>query len=279
MEALTFPCTIFTTQRKMDDTMAKDMYCGDLTASQLQKYYYLTDVSEKVDPYTCTKLTPFNLPQSRFYNMRGGGKETCSPLECARLMFDEMRSLSWPFSMYSPYRQLINKMIDHMQYSCGASFRDASLDMALREQILNDYSDKSTLKLIKQIIDRNINYEGGFYPLEAKGWFNNTLQDSILPKFSRVKDSFNGLGITVHDIYALKINILSLKVSGKHWNARIEYIAQDHFGLDDKDIMRKLYHQFRFFRLWFVLQRYEKYSYRPFFTNMSAVVDLKGGEI
>jgi uncharacterized protein (TIGR03034 family) len=104
MEALTFPCAIFNTQRKMDDTMAKDMYCGDLTASQLQKYYYLTDVSEKVDPYTCTKLTPFNLPQSRFYNMRGGGKETCSPLECARLMFDEMRSLSWPFSMYSPYR-------------------------------------------------------------------------------------------------------------------------------------------------------------------------------
>ncbi|WP_250652667.1 DUF3289 family protein [Pantoea alhagi] len=51
----------------MNDTAAADMRYGDLTADQLQKRYRLTDVSEKVNPYTGVRLTPFNLPQSRFY--------------------------------------------------------------------------------------------------------------------------------------------------------------------------------------------------------------------
>nr|WP_254446257.1 DUF3289 family protein [Pantoea sp. CCBC3-3-1] len=33
--ALEFPCTLFTTQRRMDDYSASDMLCGDLSASQL----------------------------------------------------------------------------------------------------------------------------------------------------------------------------------------------------------------------------------------------------
>ncbi|GLR08628.1 hypothetical protein GCM10007905_13470 [Mixta theicola] len=119
----------------MDDRAAADMRYGDLTASQLKKGYLLTDVSEKVDPYSGTQLTPFNLPQSRFYTHPSArNAETCSYEASAKLLFDEMRSLSWPFSVYSPYRQLINKMIDHMQYGNGMPFSDAALDMALRNQ-------------------------------------------------------------------------------------------------------------------------------------------------
>ncbi len=31
-----------------------------------------------------------------------------------------------------------------------------------------------------------------------------------------------------------------------------------------------------FFRIWFVLQRYEKFAYKPFFTNFGAKITLTG---
>ncbi|WP_261430850.1 DUF3289 family protein, partial [Serratia quinivorans] len=34
MSALEFPCTIFKTQKRMDDYRAEDMRCGDLSESQ-----------------------------------------------------------------------------------------------------------------------------------------------------------------------------------------------------------------------------------------------------
>lgn len=278
MTALTFPCTVFTTQRKMNDRAAADMRYGDLTASQLRKRYSLTDVSETVDPYSGVRLTPFNLPQSRFFRshaVKNAG--TCSYQVCAQLLFDEMRSLSWPFSIYSPYRQLINKMIDHMQYADGTPFSDAALDMALRNQLLEDNSDDSSLKAIRETINRYVDYAKGIYPKKHLPHFNNNIQDMILPKFVRKEDNFNGLGITIHDIYAVQINILSLEVKNDRWVARVQYLAQDHFGLDDNDIMKNKFRQFRFFRIWFVLQRYEKYVFKTFFNNLSATVSLSGG--
>lgn len=279
MTALTFPCTIFSTQRKMNDRAAADMRYGDLTADQLQKRYFLTDVSEKVNPYTGVRLSPFNLPQSRFYtphSIRNAG--TCSYQACAQLLFDEMRSLSWPFAIYSPYRQLINKMIDHMQYANGAPFSDAALDMALRNQLLEDNSGKSSLDVIETVINSNINYKQKEFPKQKRQSFDTAIQTTILPKFARKEDSINGLGITVHDIYSIEIKILSLQVHDHSWEAKVQYAAQDHFGLDDNDIMKDKFRQFRFFKIWFILQRYERYGYKPFFTNMNAVINLSGGK-
>lgn len=277
MTALTFPCTVFSTQRKMHDRAAADMRYGDLTAAQLQKVYLLTDVSEKVDPYSGTRLTPFNVPQSRFYRphtVKNAG--TCSHQASAQLLFDEMRSLSGPFSLYSPYRQLINKMIDHLQYADGAAFSDVGLDMALRNQILEDTLEDSSLKAIGETIEKNSCYNTLAIAPDIIPQLNNALSKSRMPKFSRMKDHINGLGITVHDIYAVRIDMLALQISQNSWRAQVRYTAQDHFGLDDNDIMQKQFHQFKFFRIWFVLQRYEKFGFKPFFTDMSATIDIGG---
>lgn len=253
------------------------MQYGDLTADQLQKRYFLTDVSETVDPYTGVRLTPFNLPQSRFYRSSTvNNAGSCSPRACAQLLFDEMRSLSWPFAIYSPYRQLINKMIDHMQQADGAPFSDAALDMALRNQLLEDDSDNSSLKAIRETINRYVDYAKGIYPEKHFPHFNNNIKDMILPKFVRKEDNFNGLGITIHDIHAVQIKIASLDFNSGGWVARVQYLAQDHFGLDDNDIMKDKFRQFRFFRIWFVLQRYEKFGFKPFFNNLSATISISG---
>jgi len=78
----------------------------------------------------------------------------------------------------------------------------------------------------------------------------------------------------VHDITATKIIIKGIKAVPGGWNADICYICQDHFGLDDSDIMKMKFKQHRFFRIWFVLQRYKEFGFKPFMTNMEATVSI-----
>lgn len=277
MAEITLPCTLFETQRWMDDYGAADMRCGDLSEAQLKNQFNLQDVSTRVDPYTLTRITPFTQPQSMFYGMHGAG-EKVSREECIKLLFDEMRHLSTPFAAYGPYRHLISKMISHMQYGNGKPFQDSQLDAALKEQIINDNSpEKSSRFLIGAAIANTINWSTGSLESKKLSAIQAAIQKSVLPKFMSINDSFNGLGISVHDIYAFRIVLQSLEITGNSYRAVLHYHAQDHFGLDNSDINQSRFNHLRFFRIWFVLQRYEKLAIRPFMTNMAAEVEVLGG--
>ncbi len=130
MAALQFPCTLFKTQNRMNDYGAKDMRCGDLSEAQLKTYYHLLDVSTRATPYTLTKMTSFNQPQSMFYGSRGEGEKIIRK-QCAVILFDEFRHLSQAFSVYGPYKHLIKQMITHMQYGNSSPFSSLHLDSAL----------------------------------------------------------------------------------------------------------------------------------------------------
>ena len=95
-----------------------------------------------VDPYTLTRLTPFDNPQSRFAGAYGGVQRgrKISVQECTRLLFEEMQVTSLPYSFVGPYRHLINQMITHFQRSSGAPFSDAQLSAAYRNKIISDKS-------------------------------------------------------------------------------------------------------------------------------------------
>jgi len=97
-----------------------------------------------------------------------------------------------------------------------------------------------------------------------------------LPKFDRFQDNFNGMGITVHDTWATHITIKSLQIDTDRYRAVVHYKVQDHFGLDVDDISKFKFNQFRFFRIWFVLQRYNQFGFRPFMTNMEATIEITG---
>ncbi len=97
-----------------------------------------------------------------------------------------------------------------------------------------------------------------------------------MPKFNRFIDKFNGLGISVHDIYAQKISLVRLQRYANSWEGGLFFKGQDHFGLGKEDITNALYAQFRFFRIWFFLQRHRDYAYKPFMTNFSTHVIIKG---
>ncbi|MBS0910336.1 DUF3289 family protein [Tatumella sp. JGM118] len=54
INALQLPCTLFRTQKRMDDYSASDMRCGELTETQLRTS--LPQASLQKGP--CTLLTP-----------------------------------------------------------------------------------------------------------------------------------------------------------------------------------------------------------------------------
>ncbi len=275
MPALRFPCAIFKTQKRMDDYRACDMHYGDLSERQLKTQYRLVDVSTRANPYRLTKITPFSQPQSMFHGSRGEGAKITRQ-RCAAILFNEFRDLSRAFSIYGPYKPLIQQMITHMQIANGAPFRHMLLDRALREHIVKDKSDNSTLLRVDKALNKNIDWNNKNYPLEMKGEITKLILDGKLPKFDRFQDNFNGMGITVHDTWATHIIIKSLQIDNERYRALVYYKVQDHFGLDSEDILRFKFNQFRFFRIWFVLQRYSEFGFRPFMVDMEATVEVTG---
>jgi len=276
MSALSFPCTLFKTQKSMDDYNAEDMRCGDLSESQLKRHYHLVDVSARVNPYTLSKVSAFTQPQSMFQGTRPEGDKVTRQ-QCAAILFDEFRQLSRTFSLYGPYKSLIESMISHMQSGEGKAFSSIYLDVALKEQIERDTTENSTLQRLNNALTKFINWEGGIYPIEKKDELTKAILGGKLPKFDRFIDNFNGMGISVHDTWATLITLKSLKIYNDSYRAVVHYKVQDHFGLDGNDILNIKYRQLRFFRIWFVLQRYNKLAFKPFMTNMEASVVITGG--
>lgn len=285
---LPLPARIYTTQRAMDDYDAKDMHHGDLDIQALRNTFRLNvdDVSMKVNPLTL-KLKdpedPFAFASPYVHpDFQPKPMPTVSREQAAGLMFDEFRELAKLFSFQGPYKNIITEMIDHMQENSGTPYSSPLLDRALKEQILNDQSERSSLLLIQDILRPAINYEYGFIPLDKKGKLfdeNSNFKDlskAVLPKFDRLIDRTNGLVISVHDTWATHITLESLEVTGNSYRAKVHYRIQDHFGLDDADVQNELFRKFRIFRLWFVLQRWQEYGYKPFITEMNATVEISG---
>ncbi|KGD72568.1 hypothetical protein HA49_17860 [Tatumella morbirosei] len=276
MAALQFPCTIFKTQRWMDDYTASDMHCGDLTEGQLKSDYQLDYISDQVDPYTLTLRSSMGRPQSMFCcDLRGQG-EKISRQQCTALLFDEFRSLSRKFSLYGPYSHLIEKMITHMQYGNGSPFSDTALNKALKEQILKDRTKNSTYLRLREVIEKYIDWDKNNYPAHEQSKLKEMVRSGKLPKLDCFRYNFNGMGITVHDTWATHITIKSLNINNDRYRAMVHYKAQDHFGLDSDDILNTKFSQFHFFRIWFVLQRYNQFGIRPFMTNMEATIEVTG---
>ncbi|AVJ17751.1 hypothetical protein CLM71_11710 [Serratia sp. MYb239] len=274
------PQTIYTTQRKFNDYGTDDMRYGDIAAARLKNEFRLISVSNVVDPYTLTRLTAFNNPQSRFAgvygNQRRGG--VVSVQECAQLLFDEMQVTSLPYAFVGSYKYLINKMLRHFQQSTGAPFTDMQLNAAYKSRIFSENKFDSTRSTIYQMINNYVDYDRRGYPQRRIPEITELINARVLPKFnSLIMDKINGMGITIHDVHATRIEILRLDVKQNRWRAEVKFSAQDHFGLDVDDIRKLRFYQFQFFRIWFILQRYDRFGFQPFFTNLEATIDMEGG--
>ena len=270
---LQFPFVVYQTQNQFDDYRADDMQCRDINESTLRKSYGLDFIIAGIDPWAGEV---YQMPGA-FHGFAGGAMTTrkVDRYEMSNLLFDQFRKCTFPVSFLG-YRRLFLDLVAHFRTSDGAPFRHKLLDEAYYDQILNDDSDKSSLQRIKQVIDESVDWNRKAFPEEFKDKFNSTVSGSVLPKFNRWYDRFNGLSMSVHDVYATRIIIESLHIQDRTWSALVHFKAQDHFGLDIHDIMKSRFHNIPLFRIWFILQRCDKFGYRPFMTNFSATVELKG---
>ncbi|EEJ2991791.1 DUF3289 family protein [Salmonella enterica] len=280
--SMSLPCEIFSTVHRfenyyIDDMQYGDMQYGDMDDGDFQQLG-LVDISMRVDPFKCLQfetMYSFNTHALDFAPQKLQGRPI-SRQQCADIMFDEMKELSSQFAS-GQYAPLIGKLIDHFHYGNGQPWTDELLNRAYAE-IISGIGTNDVLVKIKRAINERLNskkqviIDYGFI-MEIKSVIK---RDSRLPKFNRFIDKFNGLGISVHDIYAQRISLARLQRYAMSWEGLLFFKGQDHFGLGKEDITDALYNKFRFFRIWFFLQRHRDYAYKPFMTNFSAHIRING---
>ncbi|WP_049012870.1 DUF3289 family protein [Enterobacter hormaechei] len=279
MYEMNFPCEIlFQTKQRINDTSTDDMRYSDLSAVELQSLG-LNDVSSMVNPYNMIFKDNadkyFKFPSIAGYSLKDDRPVT--PDECASILFDEMRELSGAFAS-GQYKNLIGEMINHFQHGDGRPFGySALLNRSYSDLLRAKQYGNTTLGVIRKVINDYVSDRRKHVGSQGSIWDVKTgILNAALPKFNDFEDRFNGMGITVHDIYFQRIVMLNFRRYQIGWEADILFEAQDHFGLGREDIMKKLYQNFRFFRIWFVLQRYNRFSFKPFVINFNASVKLTG---
>ncbi|EIA7709057.1 DUF3289 family protein [Escherichia coli] len=268
---INIPCTLFETISLFDDFSADDMQYGDMVEQDFLSLG-LSDISAKVDPY---RLIKYHFPGPGSINVAFSASSSgtkISQRECTDILFAEMKELAKMLSFFGQYKTLIEDLIEHFRYGNGSNFHSQQLNLSFHEKI-NKYGYNSPIRIIKECIENGINStpSTGYQPLILQS-IKTKLLSSRLNKFNDFEDSFfNGLGISVHDISAQKISLLSFQKYAIGWSATIHFVAQDHFGLDVTDIKNKTYSKYRFFRIWFFLQRHKDSAFKPFFTNFNTI--------
>ncbi|HBC7345046.1 TPA: DUF3289 family protein [Citrobacter koseri] len=273
---MSLPREIFSTSHRFEDYHIDDMQYGDLDDWDFDTLG-LKDISARVDPFRCLQfdmMTTFNSQALDFGHQQPQGRPI-SRQHCADILFDEMKELSAQFAkgLYSP---IIGELIDHFHYGNGQPWFGELLNRAYEEVIrgvgTNDMLMKIRDEINKQLHSKRDARLDDFFFVRLK----SEMQDSKLPKFNRYIDRVNGLGVSVHDIYAQQIKLVRFQRYAMSWEGLLSFKGQDHFGLGKEDITNTLYKNFRFFRIWFFLQRHRDYAYRPFLTNLNAHAHIKG---
>ncbi|EDS6427113.1 DUF3289 family protein [Salmonella enterica] len=267
------PYTLFKPVTRFNDDSAGDMQCGDMGEEELLALG-LNDISEKVDPY---RLIYYDFPRPYMvdgvFSLTNLGREI-SHDECVDILFIEMKELAKMFSFYSEYQTLIDELIGHFRYGNGSLFYSQQLNSAFHKRI-NIKTHNSPLLIIKKCIEDEFkNHKREVYIPALLHKIQTKLLRSKLAKFNNLEDRINGLGICVHDIAAQKITLTIFQKYAIGWSATLHFVAQDHFGLDFADIKNKLYREFRFFRIWFFLQRHRDFAFKPFFTNFNTITRI-----
>lgn len=273
---MSLPREIFSTSHRFEDYHIDDMQYGDLDDWDFYTLG-LKDISARVDPFRCLQfdmMTTFNSQALDFGHQQPQGRPI-SRQHCADILFDEMKELSVQFAkgLYFP---IIGELIDHFHYGNGQPWFGELLNRAYTDVIrgagTNDVLMKIRDEINKQLHSKRDARLDDFFFVRLK----SEMQDSKLPKFNRYIDRVNGLGVSVHDIYAQQIKLVRFQRYAMSWEGLLSFKGQDHFGLGKEDITNTLYKNFRFFRIWFFLQRHRDYAYRPFLTNLNAHAHIKG---
>lgn len=271
------PCKVFSTFHMFNDSNTDDMQYGGLSDLDF-KMMGLEDISAKVDPFRLLQFDSVNNLHGQIvgFGVKIPSGRPISRSQCAAILFEEMKDLSTQFAN-GKYRNIISELINHFQYGQGISWHSTQLDRAYQE-IVEGIGTDDTLRKITQSLDKHLYLkQKASVGIDFITDLRRQIQQTRLPKFNRFQDKYNGLGVSVHDVHAQEIELVNFFRYAMSWSALLRFKAQDHFGLGKEDIINPVYRNIRFFRIWFFLQHHRDYAFKPFFTNFSTHVNIRGG--
>lgn len=236
---------IYHTKRQMDDYQADDLQSGDMSMGEIMRLGEMYNFAFSPDAFIYPPAIHFGILRTAVQ-----------------------------FVSLGEYGPIIGKLINHFEGSSGATYTDPLLDKAMKTHV----TTKAFTNRIQTLIGERLTAGGGTLNADDRHPIQAGLNSSVsLPKFDTMADWVNGLGIAVHDVYAVRVELTELEYKGHEFRGVLTYKIQDHFGLDDLDVNGgKKFEYLAPFRSWFLLQRYERYAYKPFITEMNFTADIKG---
>lgn len=147
----------------------------------------------------------------------------------AKLMFNEFITLTRAFNGIGSgsYAPLIKRLVRHMPYGQGAPYFDPMLDLAFERRINHDSKIDASKMALADALSKFIDWDKKPLLLheiiKPNSAFLNSKTEARLPKFNRSTDNFNGMRISVHDVYAIsiRINPASFKVQGNRFGVSV----------------------------------------------------------
>jgi len=167
-----------------------------------------------VDPWTGKEISIFNSLRDTRQKSRA---------EMAELLFNEFLRVSMP-AYYLGQHQIFNNLVKHLYHGNGKSYSSPFLDRAYESLILNGKSSSSSpVSIIQAILDKFANDSKNGLSDDAKNALTVGVSKSRLPRFNRWAYSFNGLGMSIHDIYATNIQLTQLDITDSGYVAKITF--------------------------------------------------------
>lgn len=246
--------------KKLGGGQADDMTYGTMTATEIKSM-----------PFFLGKLGD---------DLNIKDLETMSP----KPLFETFRKMAVGYFSSGELKMNTLAMIQHFEKSTGTDYRNPVLTNAVR---IHPKTLAFSKTIVEEVITQTKQLDGEINQLDLSKLMDGYKARQAgfrLPMFNDYfKDLTNGETIAINDVWAGKAEITKYEKFGNFFKGTIRITLFDHFGLDAPDIGPdpttghiKPYGMLPGFRAWFILQHYDRFSYKPFVTVMEMDYPFSG---
>jgi len=294
-KVIKFPILIAQSDRQpgknRDGTVARDMYCGDMTKVEILGKFW--DGIVKNSAMYAAKALTFENANAHFSGFKSMATTLFAQNDIKLFQpvfpedldqdcfiqkgiptYDERTKrtvLERTYSIVHLENNIIS-MIDHFRNGDGKNYSNYNLTTAVlcHESTIRFFNDIRK-ELAKELNDKKGNL------IEIKGKKLNPIRR---PAYNTWTDKFQGLTIALNDTWAYEVWITEYQLEDdRSYKGKMKIIIYDHFGLDDDDVnLNKPARHIDGFYHWFALQRWEGFNkkYKPFITVIEKELPFKG---
>ena len=186
----------------------------------------------------------------------------------------DMSSLAEDFADSDRDKKMTRGVFNHFYGSTGTPYTSKLLTESVK---IHPSTKRFMYKQIAPTFQKLVTEHGGYKP---NGTFDLQLEGN--PRFNEIGflgwghgDEDNGLKITINDVHAYQVRVVSYIEIQSKYHAVIELTLYDHFGLNLSDMNEHPYKFFyNAFYSWYILQWQR--GYKPFVTTIPIQFNISG---